>query len=122
MFTFVIPGKPQAKGRARTKPGSGRPYTPRTTASFERYVQQLAVLARVPKATGPVRMEIDFKFRRARKSAGHHTARPDLSNLVKAIEDALNTIAYDDDAQISELAVRKFYGETDETVVKITPL
>jgi len=80
------------------------------------------VLSRLPKADGPVRLEILFRFKRSRKSNGYCTAKPDLSNLVKAIEDALNKIAYNDDAQISELIARKVYAETEETVVTITPL
>lgn len=37
--------------------------------------------------------------------------KPDLSNIVKGIEDALNGIAYIDDCQIVDLHVMKFYSD-----------
>lgn len=36
--------------------------------------------------------------------------KPDTDNLVKAIADALNGVAYLDDKQICSLKVKKFYG------------
>lgn len=39
--------------------------------------------------------------------------RPDCSNLVKQIEDVLTGLAFwDDDAQIADLRVRKYWGDT----------
>lgn len=38
----------------------------------------------------------------------YDTIKPDCDNLAKAVLDALNGIAYDDDKQIIELVVRKF--------------
>lgn len=39
-----------------------------------------------------------------------HSKRPDIDNVVKAVLDALNKIAYDDDGQVCELTARKFYS------------
>ena len=47
---------------------------------------------------------------------------PDTDNLAKSILDALNGLAYDDDKQIVELEVKKFYNETEEAVVKLIKL
>lgn len=38
------------------------------------------------------------------------TSRPDCDNLGKAVLDAGNSILWADDAQVSELVVRKWYG------------
>lgn len=45
--------------------------------------------------------------------------KPDCDNIAKAILDALNGMAYDDDASVVEVAVKKVYGDVDETIVCI---
>lgn len=42
-----------------------------------------------------------------------HTVKPDLDNLTKALLDALNNIAWHDDAQIVDLQVCKGYTTGD---------
>lgn len=37
--------------------------------------------------------------------------KPDIDNIVKAVLDALNKVAYRDDTQVVELQVRKQYSE-----------
>lgn len=45
------------------------------------------------------------------------TGRPDLSNLVKLIEDALNGNAFKDDSRIVRTIAEKRYGERGQTEV-----
>ena len=45
--------------------------------------------------------------------------KPDCSNFTKLIEDALNKVAWEDDAQIIDLHVHKRFGEKHETVIRI---
>lgn len=48
------------------------------------------------------------------------TGRPDLSNLLKLVEDSLTTHAWEDDDQIVELLeLRKAYGTADRSMVTI---
>jgi Holliday junction resolvase RusA-like endonuclease len=44
-----------------------------------------------------------------------HTSKPDIDNLVKAILDALNGVAFNDDSQIWEIQSSKIW--TDEPYV-----
>ena len=48
------------------------------------------------------------------------TKKPDMDNIIKIIADALNGIAYYDDSQIVDTAVRKFYSDEPRVVVKIS--
>ena len=50
------------------------------------------------------------------------TTRPDVSNVIKSVEDGLNGIAYHDDSQISELMVFRYYGEEPGVCVEIREL
>ena len=67
--------------------------------------------------TGPIVLECEFVFQRPpshlRKDGGlrsgkplEHTYKPDLSKLVRAVEDALTRVIYHDDSQITD------YGAT----------
>ena len=47
------------------------------------------------------------------------TKKPDCDNVLKIICDALNTIAYDDDKQIVEMEISKFYSENPRVEVEI---
>lgn len=45
--------------------------------------------------------------------------RPDIDNIYKAVLDALNGVAYDDDKQVVEGEMRKYYGEKPGLLVEI---
>lgn len=47
------------------------------------------------------------------------TVKPDADNVAKAIKDALNKLAYRDDAQIAELVVLKVYDPTPSVDVLV---
>ena len=42
---------------------------------------------------------------------------PDMTNIVKGVEDALNKIAYKDDKSVCRQVNEKFYGPREETRV-----
>ena len=45
--------------------------------------------------------------------------KPDMDNVVKSIADSLNGVAYRDDTQIVDCAVRKFYSDKPRVVITI---
>ena len=51
-----------------------------------------------------------------------HCKKPDLTNLVKFVEDSLNGIVWDDDSQISQLKAKKFWSGEPKTIIDIIPL
>lgn len=126
--TLTIPGKPFAKQRPRFSRAQMRAFTPKETVAFERVVQQIASLKFDEPMEGPVKLTVLATFETPKswskkKTAEHinrpHTQRPDLDNIVKAIKDGLNRIAYADDGQVSEVAAKKFWGPAGQTVVHV---
>ena len=47
------------------------------------------------------------------------TKKPDADNIIKIILDALNCVAYRDDAQICKVYFEKMYAEKPETKIII---
>jgi len=116
---IIIPGIPVAKGRPRlSKYGT---YTPAKTVNYEKLVKYYYMdQAEGIKLSGPIRIAIYLFFPIPKsyskkqveliKTQGMvHTKKPDISNCLKSIEDALNALAYDDDSQIVEIMAWKWY-------------
>lgn len=131
-MTFTIPGAPVGKGRPRmTK--TGHVYTPQATLDYEELVRTsyLAAAHGEPIPAGhPVAVQImayyplrkkETKKNRAAKLDGTQrpTLKPDCDNLIKAVLDALNGLAYHDDAQVVELYINKAYSEEPRVWVQI---
>lgn len=130
---FLIPGKPQGKGRPRFNTTTKAVHTPDATRRYEQTVKY-SYLSTVPVGqrmhSGPCGVEIDAVFsvptswRVARKQkalAGEIIPenKPDCDNIAKAVLDALNGIAYKDDSQVADLVVRKRFGEKAHVSVRI---
>lgn len=134
-ISLVIPGDPVGKGRPRFS-RHGHAYTDEKTRRQEKRIKGLFVEKYGSDFTpldGPLEMEILVfyaipksvsKKRRLDMLWGRECPirRPDLSNVVKLPEDALNGLAYHDDAQIVSLAVVKKYSNDPHTEVKIRNL
>ncbi len=129
--TFIVPGEPQGKGRARF--GNGRTYTPEKTVAYEGLIALAASQAMAGREpmTGPVRlsfravMTIPVSATKKRRQAMLDglvlpTKTPDLDNIMKAIGDGANKVVFADDAQIVRLgAVEKIYGLTPGLTVSV---
>lgn len=126
-FRMSVKCVPVSKLRSRST-RSGRHYTPKKTADFEAMIKaQAKVLMGFKKPTAaPVYMSVVFYFpvakswSKAKKEAaidGFVTQKPDLTNLIKSIEDALNGVVYVDDCQIVRIdAEKRFVDAGDEGV------
>lgn len=124
-INLTLPLVPVPKGRPRfNKTQYGVvPYTPPKTKRFEQDVALLYIQSDSPKFERNVPIEVSIEFgmvipasttkkKKAQMLQGliHHTVKPDLDNLTKAVLDALNNLAWHDDSQIVRLNVRKIYG------------
>lgn len=131
MFDLEVPGPPQGKGRlrhrvvrSRANPmGYASGYTPAKTLKYE---EQIGTLARLQWRQAPVEcpvflivlayLSIPQSFSRAKRQAAINgdlrpVKKPDWDNFGKVCSDALNKIVFNDDAQVVDAFVRKFYSE-----------
>lgn len=131
---FTIPGPPQGKGRPRVtvRGGHTHGYTPAKTAQYERAVRQAYNLSYcgADALTTPIELQITAympipeSWPRSKKAAAlaeviKPTVKPDGSNILKSIEDALNGLAYQDDKQIVKGTFKKLYGAWPHVDVEI---
>lgn len=125
---FTIHAAPTGKARPRVT--SHGTYTPRKTKEYEALVRSeygiqcgnthfgdaplvvyITAYYPIPKSASKAKREKMIHFEIVPK------VKPDFDNVCKAVCDALNGIAYRDDAQIVEAHFHKWYGE--EPCVKV---
>lgn len=131
-FTFTINIVPQGKGRARARyvqprgrPGFTTLYTPAATRKYEAEIAAFAVKAMRGRQIfeGPLSVTIDAimpvpaswsnaKWGRAVAGVIRPTGKPDADNILKGVADSCNRVIWNDDAQIVDCRIRKFYGKT----------
>ena len=135
MIEFTVLGCPVGKGHPKFSTFGGRPtaYTPQKTVSYENLVRlsyqqqcsgqmydkdiQLRVIIKaffpIPKST--------TKRKRQQMQIGeiYHTKKPDADNIAKAVCDALNGVAYQDDSQVCQLHVSKMYSDSPRAEISI---
>lgn len=132
MVRFSVHGKPVGKGRSKHRnvplPNGKvftQEYTPAETRNYEQIVRleyerqigglrfpkedaigmKILIVKPIPKSTSKRRREMMLV------NKIYPGKKPDSSNVVKAIEDGLNGVAYVDDTQIVHHEVDAVYGE-----------
>lgn len=126
LVSLNLPVEPFGKQRARvTKVGGfARAYTPKKTLDAENLIQAYVreQLKGFEPYKGAIHMKLDAyivppkswsKRRTEEAMVGmvHPTSKPDTSNILKLVEDALNGIVYVDDSQIVSVEAAKHYAE-----------
>lgn len=112
--SFDVFGKVKGKGRPRFTRG-GHAYTPKATRDYERAIRE--AFENAPGRpqepfSGPI--EVCIMTRRQLPNSTPKsvirepdTHKPDVDNVAKIVLDALNGVAWVDDAQVTSLAVSK---------------
>lgn len=132
-LTFDVPGRPRGKGRPRF--ANGHAYTPRATRDYEESIRLAAISAILKRETvagGWSKNERSYvvsvdayfpipkSFSKSKRDAAerlglHPTSKPDADNIIKAVLDGLNGVAFEDDRLVSRCQCNKLYAaEGDE--------
>ena len=111
---YFLPITPVAKGRPRFTRNGGC-YTPAKTREYEEAIAAFAMPLFPSPLCGPLRLDVVFYLHRPKAlkktdKPAWHTKKPDLDNLIKAVKDALNGIAWIDDSQVCQIRAEKFYA------------
>ena len=135
--TINLVGLPQGKGRARAflRAGHISHYTPEKTRTYEGMIRSAAMDAIgnkppfedpvefVMRAIFPVPASWSSKKRTAALTGALKPGKkPDLDNIAKAWNDALNGVVYRDDSLICRMTLDKRYGPQALVVVTVRPL
>jgi Holliday junction resolvase RusA-like endonuclease len=120
--TFIIKGIPIPLARPRFSAKNGKNgvlvYDSQKEEKFFYGIQLKNQMADSPMFCGALRMEVEFGMKMPKicskgidRTTINHPCikRPDLSNLIKFIEDAAIGILYMDDCIITEISAKKIY-------------
>ncbi len=135
---FTIDGKPYGQPRARAvRRGNGVAfYDPATAKAFKQRVRKayldvagehVPIPHHIPITVGIyAHFKPPSKCRKAERERlildnAACTMRPDADNIAKAVLDALNELAYEDDAQVVSLIVWKCFDAEPRTIVTVIP-
>lgn len=98
-------------------------YDPANCKDWKRTVLAQCIDARPPAPVeGPLLLTLEFYLPRPvslPKKELHHTKRPDLDNLAKAIKDALKGTIYRDDSQITDIVACKRYSPAPGVLIRL---
>ena len=130
---FVVQGEPKGKERPRYSSKSRTMYTPTATKNYEKLIAityKAKYGSRSFEQGEPLKISIwaffgipasDSAAKAMDKIRGkiRPTKKPDWDNIGKIVADALNGIAYHDDAQIVEALTRKYYSDNPRLEIMI---
>lgn len=135
-LTFTIPGEPKGKGRPRIVKigGFSRLAADKKTATYENLVAMAAqeALGGRPMLDGPLALHVTVRMTPAASASRKATAamlageiaptkRPDLDNVLKAVLDGCNAVAFRDDVLVTQITASKVYATSPGVDVTISP-
>jgi len=123
---ITIQVEPTAKGRPRTKfiNGHALTYTPTKTREAEDFIKGRLLRHRedVFPAGIPLRLTCTFYRTKSKYLPRRETLpwrKPDIINFGSLICDAMTGVLYDDDAQLTNIVMRKRWSTTGEGYINI---
>ncbi len=125
---------PWARTRIAILNGRPVPFTASKYRHWQTDARMVArqVMARRPLLTGCLALSVNvflvppaswpaWKRGAALDGLIEPTGKPDLDNIVKAVEDALTGVVWLDDAQVVSMEAAKLYAESPRVSIQVTP-
>ena len=125
---FTAYGIPQTKGSTKSFVVNNKPVTTNDnpkTKDWQSVVAWMAQTNRPPGGLfqGAVSVRLEFYFCRptsvSEKKRPHHTVKPDIDKITRAVLDALKGTIYKDDSQVVQMIVTKEYGVEPMVIVEV---
>lgn len=109
--TYILSGNPVPLHRGRVY--NNKVYDDQKHQKVVSGIEVINQHDRSPKFSGPVHMTVVFYMPNPKgfKRKGLHHFKPDLSNLIKYVEDVMTGVVYNDDAQIASINASKEYSK-----------
>lgn len=131
VLMFEVPGEPRGKGRPRFS--GGHVHTDSETRAYEKkiaaYYRKAHGAFRFPeKATVTVEVTAHYPIPKSATRAATAgmeagkilpTRKPDIDNVIKAVLDALNGVAYKDDSRVVAVYGKKAYSHDPKLVIEL---
>lgn len=128
IYVLEIRERAVGKGRPRFNTKTYTTYTPEKTKAFEEKLKMYFIkkYRRPEVSENPFKIKILAEFKPPKGTSKKmlqklcdkpYTKKPDLDNIIKAILDSLNGLAYKDDNQITQIISEKKYGLTDRIII-----
>lgn len=127
---YVIQGDPIPLSRARIGFGARHMFDSQKESKRIYAIHIQNQQGQDPILSGPVHLDITFFMKMPKlsprkqpdKRHAYHFYKPDLSNLLKFVEDVATKVIYNDDCQIAIITARKVYHESPRTEFHIYPV
>lgn len=130
-IVFEVPGEPRGKGRPRFS--GGHVHTDSETRSYEKkiaayYRKAHGAFCLPEKASVMVDVTAHYPIPKSATKADKArmealmilpTRKPDIDNVIKAVLDALNGVAYKDDSRVVAVYGRKVYSHDPKLVIEL---
>lgn len=130
-YIFTVKGQPKGKGRPRFTE-NGHVYTPESTRIYEEEIKiRYKEKYKNEMLDGNIAVEVFINkkpasylgIKKYNKLLGKYcNIKPDTDNVVKAVLDALNGVAYADDKNVVEIYAVKKYSTESSVVVRLYEL
>jgi Holliday junction resolvase RusA-like endonuclease len=118
---FTISGECESKERPRFNKRSGTVRTADKTRNFEEVVR-LSYGRRHYFDDKPIVLTVNIFSKRPKKPKHNIPTKKDLDNMLKAVQDGLNGVAYKDDRYISDIHTSKRFSDNARIEVIIEDL
>ena len=123
-ITFTIDGQPKALARHRST-RSGHTYDPQSNKDAKKKIVDAAkavmFASRMDKPLeGALKLDVTFFMKRPKATPNtvvYCTKRPDLDNMEKLLNDALQGVLFGDDSQVCLIVSEKIYGDDPKTEI-----
>lgn len=136
MINFFVPGTPAPQGSKRYLGNGVMIESSKRVKPWRADIRATALANFKQPFTGPIWLDLLFVLPRPKSHHGtgrnantikpsaptQHTQKPDLDKLIRAVGDALTSVAYQDDSQVvaGSYMKRWSYGANDRAGVYIT--